>query len=201
MISVRGESTLDPSMNRLFVVLITFSAFQAFAVRIGFSSAVEFKASAIDGKVTVTCHSQGGAKQVQYHCREVALDPQAYDIFVGPQETRADKVELKAFHQDGSNRIKILSYDGQRGQSRDSVNLWISTLFQKPLLEMGTNRIQYKLYNTNADFGGGEVVVNVARGAPRTCETSYYSSPDMTDCESQYTICQRYFEQFNYCSR
>ncbi|HWU43742.1 MAG TPA: hypothetical protein VN132_09900 [Bdellovibrio sp.] len=170
---------------------------------IGFLSGSEFQATPIDGTVVITCDGFNGTSQANYSCRDVVLDPQSSDIFAGPREPRAKQVELLATHEDGTTRTKTSNYDGQLAQSTSSFNLWINTLFQKPLLMTGINRIHYTLYNGSTagpeEFGSGNFTVTVKRGTARHCPTSYYHSTDVIDCNSQYSICQRYFDQYNSC--
>lgn len=169
---------------------------------IGFARGAEFFATPIQGQVRVTCSGFNGSGSAVYTCRDVVLDPQAYDYFVGPQDPRADKVELIASHEDGSSRSKINNYDGMRGKSRDAFNLWISTLFQKPLLQYGVNSIRYRLLggeNLVESFVEGTFAVMVKKGVQRTCPQAQYTSTDANDCSSQYSICQRYFEEYRNC--
>ncbi|QDK39423.1 hypothetical protein [Bdellovibrio sp. NC01] len=173
------------------------------SVAAGFASGNTFQASAIEGNVIMTCEGFNGTSEATYTCRDVVLDPSPYDYFVGPQDVRATQVELKAEHQDGSSRIKMANYDGKTGKSATTFNLWISSLFQKPLLETGTNKVHYSVYDNRVspmqEYASGDFTVTVKRGNPRRCPTTQYRSTDVNDCNSQYSICQRYFEQFNNC--
>jgi len=167
--------------------------------RIGFSSSSEFTASQIEGEVTVTCTSYNGVGHAAYLCRSVVLEPAIYDYFVGPRDARAKKISLNVQHQDGSNREKTVDYDGPAGKSREAYNLWISTLFQRPMLEMGMNTVNYSLLDGKTEVARGTVGVKVNAGARRTCPAAAYNSVDLNDCNSQYSICQRYFEEFRNC--
>lgn len=185
-------------------VILSFFAVHSFAQadQLGFARGNELTATPIQGQVQVTCSGFNGSGSAVYTCRDVVMDPQAYDYFVGPRDPQADKVELVATHEDNSMRIKISNYDGVRGRSRDAFNLWISTLFQKPLLEFGKNLIQYQLYagEKKREFAGSnQFVVNVKRGSARSCPPAHYNSADVNDCNSQYSICQRYFEEYHNC--
>ena len=171
------------------------------AANIGFSLGSEFKATAIQGVVVMSC--DGEDKPVIYTCRDSVLDPQEYDIFTGPIEPHASSIELTVVHEDGTTRVKDGGYSGSKGYSTDSFNLWISTLFQKPMLMNGVNKVHYMLYDDlsrdRRSYAQGDFVVKVSRGTPRTCPTTQYHSTDMMDCAAQYSICQHYFEQYNNC--
>lgn len=187
-------------MLKTVVLLLAFCSFAQ--ANPGFSRGNELSATPIQGQVRVFCNGFNGSGTAIYSCRDVALDPQAYDYFVGPQDARADKVELTATREDGSTRSKMVDYDGARGKSREAFNLWISTLFQKPLLQYGMNSVRYRIFSGNrvADtLGEGTFAALVKRGAARTCPAAQYNSTDMNDCSSQYSICQKYFEEFHNC--
>ncbi|WP_374076226.1 hypothetical protein [Bdellovibrio bacteriovorus] len=187
-------------MLKTVVLLLAFCSLAQ--AHTGFSRGNELSATAIQGQVRVICSGFNGSGSAIYSCRDVALDPQAYDYFVGPQDGRANKIELTAAHEDGSSRSKLVDYDGARGKSREAFNLWISTLFQKPLLEFGTNTIRYRIFSGNKliePMGEGTFTAVVKRGAARTCPAAQYNSSDISDCNSQYSICQKYFEEYHNC--
>ncbi|MDG0815080.1 hypothetical protein [Bdellovibrio svalbardensis] len=169
----------------------------------GFASGREFAATPLEGTVVMTCEGFNGTGQAVYTCRDVVLDPQSYDTFIGPVDARASQVELRAEHEDGSTRVKMAGYNGKVGKSVSTFNLWVSTLFQKPLLMAGTNKLSYTIYNGSGEsyqeYARGNFIVTVKRNSLRRCPTTQYNSTDVTDCNSQYSICQRYFEQYNNC--
>lgn len=169
------------------------------ADQVGFQKGNNLSAVPVQGEVRVICAGFNGNGSALYSCRDLALNPGVYDYFVGPRDARATKVELTAYHQDGSTRTKAEEYQGSRGRSEEAFNLWISTLFQKPLLEVGTNRVSYRLMGNNAVYAEGAFNAVVTRVAPRTCPTVTYQSSDINDCNSQYSICQRYFREHNNC--
>lgn len=188
-------------MLRILFFLTVFCSF-AQANNVGFSKGNQLTATPIQGQVTVICNGFNGSDSAAYSCRDVALDPQAYDYFIGPQVYRGDKVELVAQHEDGSTRSRVFNYDGARGRSRDLVNLWVSNFFQKPLLEFGVNTIRFKIYegtNNIQPFGEGTFQAVVRKGTSRTCPNAQYNSLDVNDCNSPYSICQRYFEEYRNC--
>ncbi|MGE5086332.1 MAG: hypothetical protein ACM3MG_08550 [Bacillota bacterium] len=171
------------------------------AEAVGFSSGTTFSATPIEGNVVVTCDGFNGGGSASFICRDVALDPASYEYFVGPTDPRAVRITLSNTREDGSVRTKADEYNGAEGVTRNPVNLWVSTLFQKPLLMSGDNHIHYSLYDTNSSqaLSEGEITVVVARNGSRHCPVTHYQSADVNDCTSQFSICQRYFEQFNNC--
>lgn len=186
-------------MFKLIVLLQGICA-SALADSAGFLKGNEFTAAPIQGQVRVVCNGFNGSGTALYTCRENTLEPHPYDYFVGPKNAKIDKVEIIANHEDGSSRSKIIGYDGAQGKSREAFNLWISTLFQKPLLEHGLNTIHYKVYSErNGERYEGSFSAFVKRGIQRQCPTANYTSTDINDCNSQYSICQRYFQENHNC--
>lgn len=196
-------------MTKFFwTFLVALTAFDGIcnADQIGFEMGKEFFAAPVEGIVLMTCVNSTDNFFVTYNCRDVVLDPKSADVFMGPVGQNISEVVLTALHEDGSLRTKSSSYDSTTGRSSTVFNLWVSTLFQKPLLMRGLNRIRYSFTNgasaNSSDYrelSRGEISIHVSSGSARKCPKTRYSSTDPNDCTSQYSICQRYFENFNYC--
>lgn len=184
-------------MNKLLSLsfFVFFSA-MAEAGAVGFAHGTEFSSSHIQGSVTVYCNS---GEVGNFNCYDTVLDPNNYDYFVGPAGVTADQVALSNLREDGSRHERSDFYDDRRNRSEGAFNLWISSLFQRPLLGAGKNQIDFRLLNRGQIVQQGRFTVTVTRGAPRACPASHYNSNAPSDCTSQYTVCQRYFEQYNYC--
>lgn len=185
-------------MLKLVILITALSSF-AHADRIGFEKGNSLTVTPVQGQVRVVCNGFNGNGAAVYTCRDVLMKPGAYDYFVGIRDARATKVELKAIHQDGSDRSKTLAYQGSRGRSDEAFNLWISTLFQKPLLEVGANTIKFRLMGNSGVYAEGEFQAVVTKSTMRECPAASYHSSDINDCNSQYSICQRYFNEHNSC--
>lgn len=188
----------------MFNLLNLFVALQVFAQTntVGFSRGNVFTAIPLQAQVQVTCSGFNGEGTASYNCRDVVLEPMAYDYFVGPADPNLKWVDLVATRQDGTTRVKTAAYNGYRGRTEEAINLWISTIFQKGLLGLGTNEVKYKLYvkdNTRDPFVSGTFQATVNRAAIRQCPSGAYESPDINDCSSQYSVCQRYFSERNFC--
>jgi hypothetical protein len=187
---------------KTLVFVGTFLFFSSAYSQVGFSRGSTFNSIPVQGEVRVRCNGFNGAGTATFTCRDVVLDPVAYDYFLGPKEAGADRLELGMLYQDGTNRVLMVGYDGTYGKTTDALNLWISTLFQKPILKKGINTIRYRTYSSRsfADIlAEGEIQVEVRRGNPRVCPTVTLDSSDINDSQSQYSICQRYFEESKYC--
>lgn len=187
-------------MKYLVHALIFFSFQNVYAI--GFQSGNNFKATLIQGQVSVTCEmlETTEVRTATFDCRDIVLDPLNYDYFVGPKNTLAESIELRSTKANGEVELKVDEYNGDVGLSASQYNLWIKTIFQTPLLGLGINKINYKLYDkTNKVIQSGDFQAKVERGTPRTCPNVSYTSQSASDCSSEYTVCQRYFEQLNNC--
>ncbi|HEY8271261.1 MAG TPA: hypothetical protein VIG33_10270 [Pseudobdellovibrionaceae bacterium] len=176
--------------------LILSTGFAADETSVGFSQGNRFYSSHLQGTVTVYCES---GETVTYTCNDTVLDPSSYDYFVGPQGVKAEEVSLTSTRADGSRRERTESYNSKTPRSMSAFNLWISTPFQRPLLGLGSNKIDYRLKSAGKTVDQGAFSVSVTYGGPRTCPATHYNSNDASDCQSPYTICQKYFEQYDHC--
>lgn len=176
-------------------VAFLFSA-PAWSSEVGFYSGNKFAASAIHGYVSLVC--PGGAT-AEFSCRDKVLEPNSFDYFIGPAGMAADSVSLSSLRSDRSRREMAAGYDAAAGRSSASFNLWISGLFERPLLLSGENSVRYTLSSRGKQMAEGTFIVKVSQGEPRECPAVRYESTDPQDCQSPYTVCQRYFEQFENC--
>lgn len=158
----------------------------------------------VQGQVTVFCQLPTGAQQrAEFTCRDRVMEPSPYDVFTEqkfPNE-RNLTLELAARDPSGGIRVKTSGYSAQLGKSEERLNLWILSPFQKPLLKLGRNWVQYRITNRqNKVLSEGEVISEVNLAQLRTCPRTVYNSTNPNDCASQYTVCQQYFEQYNFCN-
>lgn len=181
----------------LFLAFLNISEAQTF------QSGVHRTVVPIEGQVTVFCQLPNGDEQkAEFICRDRVMEPSPYDFFVGPRVTgeKGLSVELTARDAQGGLRTKVLEYIGPLGRTEDRLNLWISNPFQKPLLRLGRNWVKYRVYNRqNRVFEENEFISDVSMISGRTCPRTTYRTSNPNDCVSQYTVCQQYFEQFNFC--
>lgn len=160
----------------------------------GFSHGDYFEAHTLRGSITVNCPNL----RANYSCQDYYLSPSMRDYFVYKNAPAADSVKLTATHQNRNTRSKTESF--RNGQSTSSVNLWVATLFQRPLLGHGENRINYEMQRNGEVVEEGEFNVFVERKPTRYCpHRTYWSSSDF-DCRGGgATICSRYFHEVRNC--
>lgn len=174
-------------------------ALPSWAVETGLSQGSEFSATPVHGSLSVDCQDSSGQDFANYDCSDVILEPTDNDYFVTQPGGHAAQFELRAVHEDGSVQKKNGDFDPTRGRSKSSINLWIATLFQRPLLNMGTNRISYQLKNGSVTEKSGEFDVHVRQGKERVCPHDFVNSPTLDDCRSSANVCDNYLWRFNYC--
>lgn len=179
-----------------FLVFASTIIFAQAVFAVGFSSGTEYRARSVSGQLTVQCPADAGGFQVVVHtCRSTKLDPVEYDYFQGPQGINADKVLLTVSREDSSQRSKDSAYNSRTGRSEERFNLWVASLFQRPLLADGVNKVKYKMTLKGQAVTEGEFSVRVSRQPAATCDSQSIQSSDPNDCSSQYNVCGKYFEQ------
>lgn len=180
---------------------------QTTAAQAGFKSGNKFEYKSAVGDVSVHCPNTGGSLPggpsgptfANYRCYGYSLTPGDADYFVGPK-VNADEVELVAVRADGSKRSKTSEYDSAKGQSKDTFNLWIETLFQKPLLKMGRNDVTWNLKRGGRTVQTGSFIAEVFDRGDLRCPAASETSWDPSDCQNSGRICSDYFFRYgNQC--
>ncbi len=187
-------------MKQFIVLVSVFLSFNSISA--GFSGGDIFKSTNIEGNLSVTCvGNQPGPNMGNAYCRMNFLTPGEYSFFIGPK-IDADKVTLQAIWENGKkSKPKTENYDGVQGKSKKSFNLWIATLFQRPLLDFGTNTVQYTLTKNGQTVEQGEFEVKVISGSNRICTRhGHYVSTNTQDCTNASQYCDTYFRENNYCN-
>ncbi|MFP5518811.1 MAG: hypothetical protein ACLGGX_02830 [Bdellovibrionia bacterium] len=184
------------------MLITVISFFISFAHAVGFESGNIRTVVPIEGTLKVRCLESTAPEEVTFSCRDRVMDPSPYDYFIGPAIGNYSrlKLELESASPDKSKRFKSTDYSIIENRSSERINLWISNLFQKPLLKVGANAMTYRFldYKNNVVTQGNfEVTVNL--GSTRRCPDASHISYKSSDCASQYSFCQEYFANFNYC--
>lgn len=179
-----------------FGLLLTFALFPFMAASAapGFEGGDHYQAHSLRGSVNVICPD----RQAFFSCQDYYLEPSMRDYFVYQNAPQSDRVSLTAEHEDGRTRTRSEGFNN--GRSTSSFNLWISTLFQRPLLATGHNRITYQMQNNSQVVEEGEFDVFVERRPTRSCPHRTYRSSSNFDCQGGgATICARYFYESRNC--
>lgn len=183
----------------MFLHLLQLLLSVTLAQQVGLEKGSNFQSVAISGQVTVICNGFSGYGQNTYNCRDITLEPSTYDYVTGPRDPNIDEIKLISKQESGTIIKKTEDFEGRTGRTENAINLWISTLFQKPLLRDGRNIISYELLSKGVVKQSGEFSVQVTRAQSRVCPNTTYNSIDFNDCQAQYSICQRYFKENNFC--
>lgn len=187
-------------MKNLILLLLGLFSFNAFGV--GFEPGNSFEAVEIEGDIMITCDDMASGRHdfVSVRCRDELLLPGEFVKFSGDKGLDADEVSLTSKWEDGSTRTKTENYDPATGLSKSTFNLWIRTLFQRPLLDYGKNEITYELTKDGSAVQSGRFEAQVAQGEKRVCSARHhFFSNSSQDCYSPSNMCRRYFSLYGYC--
>lgn len=190
-------------MNYFIFFFALFAAQNILADVAGFSRGSEFQSYIAYGSVTVQCSNGGDFrenKENTFTCRDSFLQPQVFDYFKGPIVPLADTVKLTSRNPQGAIIESVTaSYDGIRGLSREPFNLWFSSPIQQSLLREGVNKLQYEILVGGRSVLLGIFEVIVKKSAPKKCAPLKIVSGHGDDCESPFSMCQRFFKERSYC--
>lgn len=175
-------------MKGLLALILVLTGGFAFA-ETTFEHGTVYQANTYSGNVWVNCSDRPSELR---HCAGYDLDPGMYTRLVSG--ANADRFEVEALHADGSTRSKKGKFKASEGKS-EAINLWIATLFQRPLLEMGENTIRYTLTKKGEVVEQGEFNVRVESGSRQVCPTGTVWSPG-NDCGSTSYVCDTYFSRY-----
>lgn len=160
----------------------------------GFTRGSKFNIVALEGRLKIYC----GYDHTTVQCRDMFMEPWPYDKFEGPKVRQGELIELRSINK-GSEVVAVSSYDGFTGKS-DYFDLGVYSLFQKPLLRKGTNRIEYKITDQDGQtLKRGRFQVQVGQLRTRRCETRETYRSLEEECAHVYSICQQYFKAMNFC--
>lgn len=163
----------------------------------GFSRGASFQQVRLEGYLRVQCPDS----VIETHCGDTFLNPWPYDVFIGPQKAEIISLRLRAFSAENEPREIESVYDGRSGRSEE-INLGVSSIFQRPLLRLGQNRIEFTLRNRQGRIvEQGTFEVTVQRGAIRNCGPREIHSNYRNDCGLPYSFCQQYFKEQKYCQQ
>ena len=188
-------------MHMIFALPLLFTVCffgVAKAQSIGFGNN-EFSINPISGSIQVNCTEADQSLTEVYDCQDDRLSPFDMAFFQGPNAVTADQLYVTIRREDNTLRDKVTGYDNQNFTSDVRLNLWLTSLLQRPLLAEGRNQVTYKISKFGVTVGSGQLVVNVNPGKALSCPFHNYYSNKIVDCQNPYQLCQRYFNEFNYC--
>lgn len=180
-------------MKNILFVLVTLFLSTNILAETGLEKGNNRVANFIRGEISIQCPNE----RRMMNCYGSYLDKGDFDYFSWDSGALADKVTLVAKNEEGKEVKKSSKLKGSR--SKKSFNLWINTLLQRSLLDLGTNEISYTLEKKNQTVEEGSFTVTVERAPTRTCRYRHYYSSNDSDCSASTTVCSQYFREQNYC--
>lgn len=169
---------------------------------IGFSSGDHFVSTYVYGDLNLTCMENGFYERARVQCQDNILSPAEFDYFVYDGSLEASLIrEVELSSVVGGRRYKQTQrYDSEKNRSSKRFNLWFWTLTQKPLLQIGDNKISYVIKDSNGQKHEGEFDVKVEAAPERQCAPRHMTSRWLQDCRGGAArMCDRYFSDQNYC--
>lgn len=156
-----------------------------------FQQGSEYRVTRATGLAHVTCnYYQNGryfTRRAQVRCSSDFSSPEAYSRFT---HTGSEATSVRITNNSNS-RSKTKTFYASKGESK-RFNLLVRTLFQKPLLKLGSNNLNYQLLLKDGSVeeeGRFDVNVDFRR---KQCRTSFMYSSNPNDCQG-YSVCGRYF--------
>lgn len=184
--------------SALFASFFTLST-GASATEVSFKAGSSFEAVKVSGSIGVWCPSdriQGASDFRTIYCSANLLLPGEFSKVVYSGDEAADEVKVSVTH--GSGKRVTKSSKLKDGVSTKNINLWVRTLFQRPLLDYGHNQVEYSLTQRGSLVSAGTFDVDVDSLPDRRCRYRTYNAPSPSACNN-FSLCNRYFADENYC--
>ncbi len=155
------------------ILVLSFSmmGFSALAsTSVGFEKGNEFIITPAEGRVFVQCSNPTNPGWGSHYCSAYFSNPGTHAKIINKGAAiDADKVTLVATHADGSTREKKEKFDADN-QISGAFNIAIRTLTQKPLLETGTNTVDYNFTKDGKTVQSGQFEAVMVVDDPVVCE-------------------------------
>jgi hypothetical protein len=197
--------SIDTMKRTLMTVLCLISisqlaALSAGAMDAGFETGNSFTAREFLGQVSVMCMAPDDHSSYFYACDTDGLDPSLTAKFVTAPGTDADHVTLSSTWENGKTVTKDTGFDSANGKSTKAFNLWMSTLFQRPLLNSGTNKIHYVLSKNGQTQSEGDFAAIVQSAPASQCGMGTLTEFSSVNCRNSIYMCQRFFDEAANCN-
>jgi len=157
-----------------------------------FKQGSEYDVIRLSGNAIVTCnYYENGRHRTRHanvYCSSDFSSPANYSKFL---QENSKAVKVKLVNTSNDDRKKTKKFYSEKGESK-RFNLFVRSLFQRPLLVVGLNDISYQMILKDGSVeqeGSFEVNVDFSR---RQCRSRYMHSSNSMDCTG-YSICRRYF--------
>lgn len=174
--------------------------FSGLADAASFQGHTAFTAQPVWGYLSITCNEGGQFDYRRVVCEDIYLDPFEYGYFDAEKGLGADEVLITSQRADGKTVEKQSAYNSETGRSEKRINLWIATLLQNPILDVGNNVVSYQLLSGGEVKASGQFDVKVEVAPEKQCPNGREQSFALRDCTfPNNNLCDRYFRRYNYC--
>lgn len=201
-----------PALAVLFIIASSLVSISSFAestpvagpAPAGFYGGNDFEFTSAVGEVFVDCPQQPGypprgPQTAYFRCMGYIFAPTEAAGFRGAAGD-FDEVELVATHEDGSTTKLTSAYDGSRGRSIRSFNLWVETAFQPALLRLGRNIVDWTLMKRGQAVAMGTFFSHVVQKRDLRCPSVSQTSWDPYNCVQSSRVCSEYYRMYgNQC--
>ena len=180
-------------MRGIFIALLSWGFAYAYTVSLDRQGVMT--EDFLRGSVRVQCNQNGRIYYQNYLCDSSLLRGGNFGYLVVTNGSLdADFVQMSSF---ANNTTKSSRFNALTGRSFSQFNLWMSSVFQRPLLHRGLNTIAYTFFKNNAIVAQGSFNVNIYRGNDLNCGFGnlFYN----TICPNLFQACDDFFRRRNYC--
>jgi len=165
-----------------------------FAQTVGFSHGNSIQLSTYGGYAYVQC---AGNIPRTIPCYASDAEPGFTDVLTTSAPIDADSVTLVATHEGGKQATKN-NVTFKNGAS-DKINLLITSLFQRPLLDIGQNKVDYTFKKGATTVLTGSIQVEVGLKALHCPSLTLFEAGPACLNENDILLCNDYFNRVNGC--
>jgi hypothetical protein len=144
--------------------------------------------------LSVNCFDGEDHNYVEIQCSswDILLSTKSY--FFGPFNITADTIVFVAFWENGKVVKKRRSYHRVLERTKKRINLFATSLYKRPLIGIGKNRIIYTMFYKREKVYMGELTFTVSKESiVRTCLDRTIDRMDMRMCRNSASACNYYF--------
>lgn len=160
---------------------------------VSFKHGNQFKVDSYSGIVRANCPTTFN----DFNCYDQSLSPANFTRLVSEEFIDADRYWIEATFENGKKKTKDGKFKRRKRRS-STINLWVRSVFQRPLLRYGINEIRYKLYKKKELVLEGSFDVSVETGEYYQCGFGFLYYNNNNACFNQYQVCSDYLNSY-YC--
>ena len=183
----------------IFSLLLLLISSLAHVKASGFKIGNRIDSAKISGNLTVRCVGNGMNDIANHFCKALVVEPATHSYFIGPAKIRANRVKIISEWENGKTIKKEKIYNSKKGRTKRRVNLFVKSLIQRPLLNIGNNIIKFEMYNNKQRVSQGQFNFKVVEGPSRRCRPRSITTSGHDFCRNAIRACDEYFYIENNC--